>query len=161
ICALVGLCLTAVPAHAASRTFVSSAGAGTACTRSAPCADFQTAHDATTSGGTVYCLDPGDYGGAFGLTVTKTPPHDRIGTKAGMTAAFSPVPITINGARIVVVLRGLSLQGAGVGHIGVSFINGGELHVDHCEISGFHAGGFAHGIRFAPPDGVIAQLYVT
>ena len=43
-----------------SRTFVSSTGMGTTCSRAQPCADFQTAHDATTSGGTIFCLDPGD-----------------------------------------------------------------------------------------------------
>jgi hypothetical protein len=154
-------CLTAAAAQAAAgRTFVSSAGSGTACTRVAPCADFQTAHDATTSGGSVYCLDPGDYGGIFGLTITKSITIDCTGTQAGLTTSFNPVPITVNAPRIVVILRGLSLLGKGTGHVGINLIDAAVLHVDQCRISGFR-GGLGHGIRLGSADGVIPHLYVT
>src|SRR4051794_33007588 len=94
--AAIAACLAAAPAQAIPRSFVSSGGSGTACTRAAPCADFQTAHDATTSGGTIYCVDAGDYSGVFGLNITKSLTIDCTGTQAGLTPSFSPVPITVN-----------------------------------------------------------------
>lgn len=161
VAALLASALAAAPARAAARSFVSSAGSGTACTRVAPCADFQTAHDATTSGGTVYCLDPGDYGGVFGLTITKSITIDCTGTQAGLTPSLNPVQITVNATRIVVILRGLSLQGKGTGQIGINLIDAAALHVDQCRISGFRGGGFGDGIRLGSADGVIPFLYVT
>src|SRR5712691_12440917 len=52
--------LPVAPAQALNNTsFVSSTGSGTACTRDAPCNNFQAAHDATFAAGEINCLDSG------------------------------------------------------------------------------------------------------
>ena len=54
--------LPGTPAQALNhRSWVSGTGSGTACTRAAPCADFQAAHDATSAGGEINCVDAGDF----------------------------------------------------------------------------------------------------
>src|SRR6266436_4105811 len=50
------------PAQALNlRSWVSGTGSGTACSRTAPCANFQFAHDATATGGEINCVDAGDF----------------------------------------------------------------------------------------------------
>ena len=93
--------LPAAPAHALPvKTFVSSTGSGTTCSFAAPCADFQTAHDATSPGGQIACLDSGHFVGA---NITKTITIDCAGTSA-TTYGF-----TVNGAGIVVTIRNLTM----------------------------------------------------
>src|SRR5262245_41279396 len=76
--ALLGL-VGATPAGAIPRTFVSSTGVGSACTRVAPCTTFQAAHDATDLGGEINCLGSGSFGG---LSITKSITIDCAGTVA-------------------------------------------------------------------------------
>ena len=55
------------PAQALSdRTWVSGLGTNSGtCTRAAPCATFQFAHDQTNPGGEINCVDAGSYGTMF------------------------------------------------------------------------------------------------
>src|SRR5258708_20978965 len=59
------------PAQALNlRSWVSGTGSGTTCSRTSPCANFQTAHDATVAGGEINCVDAGDFtNGLFGTPV--------------------------------------------------------------------------------------------
>src|SRR5262249_38802870 len=77
VSAAAALGVTVGSAHAIPRSFVSGAGAGTTCTRAAPCATFQAAHNATDPGGEVNCIDPGDFGA---VTITKSITIDCTGT---------------------------------------------------------------------------------
>src|SRR2546429_7381431 len=63
--------LPATPAWAIPRTWVSSTGTGTTCTRAAPCASFATAQAATDAGGEINCVDAGEYN-VGGLDITKS-----------------------------------------------------------------------------------------
>ena len=63
--AMLAAALAAMPAHAIPRTFLSNTGSGTACSRTAPCADLLTALKATDQGGEINCLDAGDFGGVL------------------------------------------------------------------------------------------------
>ena len=55
-----------------ARSWVSSTGSGTTCTRALPCAGFATAHDATIAGGTIHCVDGNDYTlGGTSFLITK------------------------------------------------------------------------------------------
>src|SRR3954469_14065086 len=96
------------PAHAIPRTFVSGSGGGAVCSRAAPCATFQAAHDATDSGGEINCVDAGDYGG---VTITKSITIDCAGTVGGISGALVATAVTINTASVVVRLRNLTLNG--------------------------------------------------
>src|SRR5258708_18356490 len=151
------LTLPATPDRAQNmRSWVSGTGGGTLCTRAAPCATFQTAHDATAPGGEMNCVDAGEYRyGGNALTLTKTITIDCGGTIGGHTLTN----IHIAAAGIVVRLRNLSLQGEFDGSVAVNFINGAALYVEHCTVSGWRSG-TGQGIRFTPPDGVSAKLHV-
>src|SRR5689334_17457059 len=107
---LLGLLTFAIlaPAHAAPRTYVSTSGSGVACSRAAPCGDFQTAHNATDGGGEINCLDSGNFAPVATLSITKSITIDCGGTSStvGTTAATG---IQINGPGITVRLRNLSI----------------------------------------------------
>ena len=89
------VCLVA-PADAIPRTFVSGKGGGVACTRAAPCADLQTAHDATDSGGEVTCLDGGNFAGASTVTISKSITIDCGGGSVGTVFASGAQGFLIN-----------------------------------------------------------------
>src|SRR3982750_2848833 len=106
--AAIGL-LPAAPADAAPRAFVSSTGSGATCTRAAPCATFQAAHDATDPNGEVNCLDGGDYGP---INISKSISIDCTGT-AGTIAVTTGTGVNISGSNLIVRLRGLAILAAG------------------------------------------------
>lgn len=135
------------PAHAIPRTFVSSTGSGSTCTRAAPCATFQAAHTATDTGGEINCIDAGNFGG---LSITKSITIDCTGTLA---TANTLISISVPGS--VVRLRNLTIDGV-PGTAGISFENGTALFVENCTIANF-----TNGIIVAPPDGVTLRLFVT
>src|SRR5689334_9519740 len=72
--------LVGTSAYALPRTFVSNAGSGTACSRAAPCGDFQTAHDATNPGGEIDCLNSGNYVGFNAVHINRSITIDCGGT---------------------------------------------------------------------------------
>ena len=124
----------------AQRTFVASNGSDShPCSLAQPCRSFATAIAKVTSGGEVIVLDSAGYGT---VTITKSvsliaPP----GAYAGVSVS-SGDGIAINGAGIHVVLRGLAINGLGGSSTdGIEFIQGAELTVEECEISGMGANG--------------------
>src|SRR5262245_34827168 len=153
---LLVLVLQAAPAHAqATRTWVSGVGDdANPCNRTAPCKTFAGAISKTTPGGIINCLDPGGFGA---VTITKSITIDCIETFAGILAPGTNA-INVNGAGVVVILRGLSIEGVGTGLSGINFIQGGSLHVEKCKIFGFQSGA-AQGIRYVPSGG--GNLFVT
>src|SRR3954447_21678238 len=100
-----------VPAHAALRTFVSAAGGRLACTRAAPCATFQAAHDAADAGGAIYCIDAGNFAaaGATALTISKSITIDCGGAADAISGSTSN-GVLINTPEVVVRLRNLLIE---------------------------------------------------
>jgi hypothetical protein len=139
--------LAATPAGAIPRTFVSGTGAGAACTRAAPCATFQAAHDAADQGGEVNCLRSGSFGG---FTVTKSITIDCAGAVA---ATDGNININTNG--VTVRLRNLTLSSGNVGGSAVSFFHGTALFVEKCTVTHLSA-----GIFFANSSGA-SRLFVS
>src|SRR5215212_9076809 len=74
--------LHAAPAQALIRTWVASTGTGSACTRAAPCSNFQAAHDVTDPNGEINCVDGNQYPGA--LDINKSITIDCAGTIGGI-----------------------------------------------------------------------------
>jgi hypothetical protein len=147
--------LTAGSAHAQiAHTWVSSTGDGTACTRAAPCASFNRAHEATAPGGVISILDSGDYGD---LTIAKSLTVRAEGIDGGGNSVVSHVSswITVVVAAIdSVTLEGLRFNGGS----GIAFVTGGQLHVVGCVITNGNADGNV-GIRFRPNG--VSKLTVT
>ena len=137
---------------AAQRTFVKSTGVDNpACNLVAPCRSFAAAMLQTLPGGEVIVLDSAGYGAvtiAQSVSIIAPP-----GVYAGITAS-SGDGVTVNGAGIVVVLQGLTVNGLGTGNIGINFSAGDELHVINSSISNFAL----YGIRATSPGG---RLFVS
>lgn len=127
-------------AHAqATRTWVSGVGDdANPCSRTAPCKTFAGAISKTAAGGEISVLDPGGFGA---VTITKSITISGDGSLGGILAAGTN-GVTVNaGVNDVVILRNLSIHGAGTGLSGIRFLAGRLLHVEDCTISGFTSRG--------------------
>src|SRR6202171_1675712 len=124
--------LTAIPAEAAQRAFVSSSGndANTAsgCGLASPCRSFASAQTVVSDGGEIVALDAAGYGPITvtkNVTITANP-----GFYAGIGVATGSA-VTINTAGVNVILRGLNINGTGASY-GVVMTNGHRLWIDDC-----------------------------
>lgn len=123
----------------ATRTWVSGVGDdANPCSRTAPCKTFAGAISKTAAGGEISTLDPGGFGA---VTITKSITISGDGTLAGILAAGTNGIIVNAGVNDVVIIRSLSIHGAGTGLNGIRFLNGRHLHVENCTISGFGTNG--------------------
>src|SRR5215471_15928774 len=117
-----------LPAQAQrARVFVSVNGNdANPCTGGSPCKTFQHAHDVVQAGGEISVLDTGGYGT---LIISKAL---SIVTPAGVEASIA-IPnggtgITISANSIdAISLRGLTLDGTGIGQFGIVFNSGQSL----------------------------------
>jgi hypothetical protein len=139
-------CLTGSLAFGVPRTWVAgSSTTNTApCSRSAPCMTFAFALGQTDAGGEIDVLDSGDFGG---VTIGQSVSIVAQGVVAGIQAPGADA-IFVGGSNVVVVLRGLTLDGVngGVGAgVGIVFAGSGVLHVESCTIHNF-----ANGILVVP-----------
>jgi hypothetical protein len=128
--AAVVLALPAQAAGSLTRTFVSAAGNdANPCTVTQPCRTFAAAYAATAANGIISALDPAGYGS---LTITGPVTVDGNGF-AAITAPAGGNGITINaGPSDKVTLRGLTMDGAGAGLVGILFASGQSLTVVDC-----------------------------
>jgi hypothetical protein len=130
-----GLAWSATASAQATRTWVSGVGDdANPCSRTAPCKTFAGAISKTAAGGEISVLDPGGFGA---ITITKSITISGDGTLAGILAAGTNGVIVNAGANDDVVLRNLSIHGAGTGLNGVRYLAGRSLRVEKCTISGF------------------------
>ena len=118
------------------RTFVASGGlaANVAfnCSIANPCRRFSEALGVTAPNGEVIVLDSAGYGAVtIAQSVSIIAP---AGVYAGVSV-FSGDGITVNGAGIKVILRGLTVNGQG-GTNGIVYTQGSNLHVENCVVSG-------------------------
>lgn len=128
------------PAHAqAPRTWVSGVGDdANPGSRTAPCKTFAGAISKTAARGEIDALDPGSFGA---VTITKSITLDGGGEFASILAAATN-GVTINaGVNDTVVLRRLSLNGAGTGLNGIRVIAAGRVIVERCFLSNFTGAG--------------------
>src|SRR5947207_4532442 len=106
-------------AQAQTRTWVSGVGDDlNPCSRTAPCKTFAGAISKTVARGEINCTDPGGFGA---VTITRSITIDCGGTFGSILAAGTN-GVNVNGTNIVVVLRNLSIQGAGTGLVGINAI---------------------------------------
>ena len=127
---------------ATQRTFVASNGADTnSCSIVQPCRSFGAAIAKTLPAGEVIVLDSAGYGiVTIGQSVSIIAPS---GVYAGISVPSGQTGVIVNGGLIVVVLRGLSINGLGAGSQGVSFLQGQRLRIENCVIAGLGSTGIA------------------
>jgi hypothetical protein len=132
--ALAGALSAATAQAQNARSFVSGHGLDTnACTLAAPCRTLAHAFSLTNAGSEIDVLDPAGYGA---LTINKAISivNDGVGT-AGVIVPSGGIGITITaGTSDAVSLRGLSIEGGGVGQTGIQFNSGKSLTVENCVI---------------------------
>ena len=139
IAALVVGFSTAAQAQA-TRTWVSGVGDdANPCSRTAPCKTFAGAISKTAPAGEISVLDPGGFGA---INITKSMTINGTGTLAGILAANVNGVIVNAGVNDTVIIRDISINGAGTttGN-GARYIAGGTFVVDHCWIYGFKGTG--------------------
>jgi len=146
--------LGTAPANARARVFVASYGNdANPCTFGSPCKTFQAAVNAVDAGGEVTAIDSAGFG-PINITkaVTITSPD---GVEAGIVPNPGADAIDINaGPSDAVVLRGLTLNGAGVGVNGIVFNTGGSLEIVNSSVLHFSNFGI---LLQAPSSRVLIQ----
>jgi hypothetical protein len=155
--AIITVPLLAVAPHAANagilRTYVSALGSDSnPCTASSLCASFQAALARTTAGGEIFVLNSADYGP---VTINKAVTITSEGAVAGVLMTTGAAITISAGASDVVNLRGLGVDGANSGSIGIQFISGKSLTIQKSFVRNFTNS----GITFAPSAS--ATLFVS
>src|SRR5262252_2297981 len=157
---LLAFALHAAPAQGElARTFVSAATGNDAndCDRPTPCRTLQAAHDKTSDRGEIAVLDPGGYG-AVNVTKSVSIVNDAAGEASILVAGGAPGLVINSGAESHVMLRGLTVQGTGLGDgAGLVFNSGFALSIADCAFH-HHA---RDGISFAPNAGGIYDLSIA
>jgi hypothetical protein len=156
--------LGTAPADARARVFVASYGNDeNPCTFGSPCKTFQQAVNVVDAGGEVTAIDSAGFGPiSISKSVAITSPD---GIEAGVVPTAGGNAITIAaGANDTVVLRGLTLNGSGIGFNGIAFNSGSGLTVSNCVVRNFAYDGSTpttgNGILFSQNSGSII-LVVT
>jgi hypothetical protein len=118
----------------ATRTWVSGVGDdANPCSRTAPCKTFAGAISKTADKGEISVLDPGGFGS---VTCTKGITLNGTGTLAGILNAGT-FGVQVNApATSTIIIRDISINGAGTGTFGVRVLAGQTVMVDHCWIYG-------------------------
>jgi hypothetical protein len=150
---LLALLPQAAPASATSlETWVANNGTNNGtCSRTSPCDTFQHAHDATTAGGVIRCVNAGSYGE---INITKAISIVCDNTQARILSGVLGIEVNA-GANDIVTLKGLDIDGSDFGTYGIYFNSGAALHVDKVHIHNFAASGI-----IVVTTGY-AELYVT
>ena len=149
------------PVVGLDQTFVSGVGDDAyPCERTAPCKTLAAALFNTAPGGEITVLDTDDL--AIGLAsdgITEEFKPVVIDKAVTIDALYASGPVTFSaaggaievaaGPSDVVVLRGLSIDGRGLGASGITFASGGALELESCFLSGFTS----HAVDFEPAAG--------
>lgn len=123
----------------ATRTWVSGVGDdANPCSRTAPCKTFAGAISKTAANGEISVLDPGGYGA---VNITKSITINGYGQIAGILAAGTNGIIVNAGASDKVIIKNISIVGAGTGLDGIRFLAGNQLIVENVQISNFTSDG--------------------
>lgn len=134
-CAVVVLAFSAGAYAQATRTWVSGVGDdANPCSRTAPCKTFAGAISKTATGGEISVLDPGGFGA---VTITKGITLNGTGTLAGILSAGTTaiiVNVSTPAPNDTVIIRDISINGAGTGLFGIRYLAGKTVMVDHCWI---------------------------
>jgi hypothetical protein len=130
--------LHTMPAQAQNtRSFVAPTGSdGNNCSLATPCRTFAGAISKTNSGGEIDILGTAGYGSfTIDRAISIVNPG---GVEAGIAVGPGANGITINaGPNDIVSLRGLTLEGAGIGQNAIVFNTGARLEILDCMVRNF------------------------
>jgi len=152
--------LLATPAHAqATRTWVSGVGDdANPCSRTAPCKTFAGAISKTAANGEISVLDPGGFGA---VTITKGITINGDGTLAGILSAGTNGIIINAGVNDKIIIRNISINGAGTGINGIRFLAGKQLTVDNVTITGITGRGIDVSLAATGASVIVNNTRIT
>src|SRR5262245_2134433 len=111
-----------------------------ACTFAAPCRTFQHAHDVVAANGEIDVLDPAGYGSVIITKAISIQGHEF----SGISVTSGHEGINVNASfNDKVSLRGLLIDGGGVGSTGIAFLNAKSLTIENCVVRNFVGSGIA------------------
>jgi hypothetical protein len=146
----VALAIQPIPADALGlRTFISPTGNdANPCNLAAPCRFLQAALAQTAPGGEIAILGTAGYNNGATVTITQSVSIVNPGAfEAGLFVLSGGTGIVVSaGANDAVSLRGLTIEGGGVGATGIQFNSGKSLTIENSAIR--HLTG--NGINFLP-----------
>ncbi len=151
---VVALAFASMAQAQATRTWVSGVGDdANPCSRTAPCKTFAGAISKTATGGEIDAIDPGGFGA---VTITKSITIDGEGTMASILAAGTTGIIINATSTSNVIIKNISINGAGTGVFGIRILAAGSVSIEGVTISGFTN----HGIHMNLANGALSNLFV-
>lgn len=165
---------TAINAQA-TRTWVSGVGDDVnPCSRTAPCKTFAGAISKTAANGEINALDPGGFGT---INITKSMTIDGSNPNMASILAAGTTGVIVNALSTdTVILRNLTINGAGTGVNGIRILNAKAVYIENCVIFNFtgssattgrgitderaHAGGFLYINNTTVMKNVQSNLFV-
>ncbi|MFY9610379.1 MAG: right-handed parallel beta-helix repeat-containing protein [Blastocatellia bacterium] len=157
--AVFSLAIPMVAQAQATRTWVSGVGDdANPCSRTAPCKTFAGAISKTAASGEISVLDPGGFGA---VTITKSITINGDGTLAGILASLVNGIIINAGTNDKVIIRSISLNGAGNGLDGIRFLAGKQLSVENVTIIGFTGQGIDASLPAAGGNLYVKDTNIT
>jgi hypothetical protein len=165
---------TAINAQA-TRTWVSGVGDDVnPCSRTAPCKTFAGAISKTAANGEINALDPGGFGT---INITKSMVIDGVNPGMASILAAGTTGVIVNALSTdTVILRNLTINGAGTGVNGIRILNAKAVYIENCVIFNFvgssgttgrgitderaHAGGFLYIDNTTVEKNVQSNLFV-
>jgi hypothetical protein len=128
---------SSLAAYGQTRTWVSGTGSdANPCSRTAPCQTFAGAFNKTAAGGEISALDPSGFGT---LNATKSITINGTGTLASILASGTTGIIVNALTTDTIIIRDVSINGAGTGTNGVRYLAGKSVTLDHVWIHGFNS----------------------
>jgi hypothetical protein len=120
----------------ATRTWVSGVGDDVnPCSRTAPCKTFAGAISKTAANGEINALDPAGYGT---INITKSMTIDGVNPGMASILAAGTTGVIINALSTdTVILRNLTINGAGTGVNGIRILNAKAVYIENCVIFNF------------------------
>ncbi|MDQ3800182.1 MAG: right-handed parallel beta-helix repeat-containing protein [Acidobacteriota bacterium] len=133
------LAFTAIANAQATRTWVSGVGDdANPCSRTAPCRTFAGAISKTANGGEMNALDPGGFG-PVNVTKSMTIDGSNVGHAAILASGANGILINAS-ANDTIILRNLTINGAGTGINGIRILAAKAVYIENCRIFNFKNG---------------------
>lgn len=144
----------------ATRTWVSGVGDDVnPCSRTAPCKTFAGAISKTAANGEINALDPAGYGT---INITKSLVIDGVNPGMASILAAGTTGVIVNALSTdTVILRNLTINGAGTGVNGIRILSAKAVYIENCVIFNFTGSNANTGRGITDERSTGGALYIS
>jgi hypothetical protein len=144
----------------ATRTWVSGVGDDVnPCSRTAPCKTFAGAISKTAANGEINALDPGGFGT---INITKSLVIDGVNPGMASILAAGTTGVIVNALSTdTVILRNLTINGAGTGVNGIRILSAKAVYIENCVIFNFTGSNASTGRGITDERSTGGALYIS